>query len=304
MKRSILAGLVILALSCGVENALSQSYSSYPYLTPEATYGNYSYGNYDSYGAGQAYGSPYSYGYDQAYGQQGYYGQNPGQQYGYDQNTGAQSYGQYAPYNPQQTRRRANTQAARPARPQQPQQQQDGVPSVTSNTQVVPASRPALRSVSAEPGPRAQEPLVKQEIYWDGSDGTNESAAQQQGQATQQARVAPQQAAPSRPAVRQQRNTAVSPELQKPQQSRQNVVRQGAGAPPEPSTKSSGLKWGKEEPAQVTQVAPTSKPAALKWGMQEKPAMVGSEPGLNATAQNTNQTNDGGTKKLQWGKSE
>ncbi len=297
MKRSILAGLTILALFGAAENGLCQGYGGYSYMTPDATYGNYSYGTYEGgagsyYGQAPGYGSPYNYGYGQDY------GQNPGV-YGYDQNTGAQGYGQYAPYNPQQQqRRRANTQAARPAaRPQA------GAPEVTSSSQVVPSSsRPALQSVMAQPGSRAQEPLVKQEIYWDGSERSGDESAQQQGQVPQQARVTPQQIAPSRATARQQRNTTPSGELQRPQRSRQNAARQDSStAPPEPASTSSGLRWGREEPSQATQSAPSASPQGLKWGRQEKPAMVGSEPGLNATAQ---ANSDSGAKKLQWGKSE
>lgn len=303
MKRSILAGLTILGLFCSAGHGLCQGYSSYPYLSQDATYGNYSYGTFEG-GAGAnygqtPYGSPYNYGYGQDYGQQGYYGQN--QPYGYDQNYGAQGYGQYAPYNPQQQRRRANTPAARPARPQA----QDDTPQVRSSTQAVPASRPTLQSVTAEPGARGQEPLVRQEIYWDGADRNTEESSQQAVQAPQQARVTPQQVAPSRPAARQQRNTVTSGDLQKPKRTKQNISRQDpAGPPPEPASTSSGLKWGKEDSSQVSQPASGARTATgLKWGMQDKPGMVGSEPGLNATAQN-NQANDGASRKLQWGKSE
>lgn len=299
MKRSILAGLTILALFGVVENGLCQGYGGYSYMTPDATYGNYSYGTYEGgagsyYGQAPGYGSPYNYGYGQDYGQQGAYGQNPGA-YGYDQNAGTQGYGQYAPYNPQQQqRRRANTQAARPAARSQ---QQSDSPEVRSNTQVLPSSRPALQSVTAEPGSRSQEPLVKQEIYWDGAERSSDDSVQQQGQVPQQARVTPQQIAPSRPAARQQRNTATSGELQRPQRSRQNATT----APPEPASTSSGLRWGREEPSQATQSAPSAGAQGLKWGRQDKPAMIGSEPGLNATAQ---ANSDSGAKKLQWGKSE
>ena len=305
MKRSILAGLTILALFGAVENGQCQGYGAYPYMSQEAPYGNYSYGTYEGgagsyYGQAPGYGSPYNYGYGQDYGQQGYYGQNPA--YGYDQNTGAQAYGQYAPYNPQQqqqSRRRANTQAARPAARPQPQAD---TPEVTSSSQVVPSSRPALQSVMAQPGSRAQEPLVQQEIYWDGSERSGDESVQQQGQVPQQARVTPQQIAPSRATARQQRNTTSSGELQRPQRSRQNAARQDSStAPPEPASTSSGLRWGREEPSQSTQSAPGAGAAGLKWGKQDKPAMVGSEPGLSPSAQ---ANNDSGAKKLQWGKSE
>ena len=312
MKKSILAGLTILALFGGADYGLCQGYGAYPYTTQNSPYGNYSYGTYDGvagqYGQAQ-YGSPYNYVYGQDYGQQGqqgYYGQNQGN-YGYDQSYGQQGYGQqgsgqYAPYNPQPQQRRRATQASRQARPQQ-----DSAPSVTSNSQVTTPSRPALRSVSAEPGSSSQEPLVKQEIYWDGSERTADESESvgQQTQVPAQARVTPQQIAPSRPTARQQRNSATSGENQRPQRTRQNIVRQQpTNTPPEPASTSSGLKWGKEDSSQTSASAPTSKPTGLKWGMQEKPAMVGSEPGLNTAALNTNQASNSGTKKLQWGKSE
>ena len=310
MKRSILAGLTILGIFCVVENAISQDYSSYPYLSQDAAYGNYSYGTYDGYGAGQyygqqGYGSPYNYGYGQDPGQQGYYGQNPAG-YGYDQAYGAQGYGQYSPYNPQQQqRRRANTQATRSPRSQQLSDQQDSAPEVRSSTQVVPASRPTLQNVPSQTASRSQEPLVRQEIYWDGADRTVEESVQSQGQAPQEARVTPQQIAPSRPTTRQQRNSASQNDTQRPQRSRQNIVRQEpVTPPPSVSSTSPSFKWGKEESSQTNQSQPAGKPATLKWGMQEKPSMVGSEPGQGATAQNTNQISDGTPKKLQWGKSE
>lgn len=303
MKRSILVAAAVLALIYSVDYGHCQGYSTYPYLSQDGGYGNYGYGSYDGgygqqyYGQGQGYGSPYGYGYgyDQDYGQQGY-GQNP-QQYGYD--TG---YGQYSPYNPQQQRRRTNPQAARPApRPQSPALQREEIPQVVTRSEAVPASRPSLQSVPADSGSRGQEPLVRQEIYWDGDDRVADDGVQQQGQVPAQARVTPQQIAPSRPAARQQRNNSASTELQRPQRSRQNIERQDASAvPPAPASASSGLKWGKEESSQASQTATEGKPTTLKWGKQDKPA---SEPGLNASAQNA-QASDGPPKRLQWGKSE
>lgn len=311
MRKSILAAVAILAIFCVAQDGYCQGYSSYPYMTQDATYGNYSYGMYDGsggqyYGQTPGYGSPYSYGYGQDYGQQGYGQQGQYYGYGYDQSSGnQQGYGQYAPYSPRQQQRRAAPQAARQQRQQPQAQQPDNTPAVTSSTQVVPASRPTLRSVTPEPGARPQEPLVKQEIYWDGSDGSGESVSQQPGQAPQQARVTPQQIAPepARPAVRQPRPNAAAADSTRPQRTRANIVRQGESVPPQPNATVSGLKWGKEESASAQEAAPKNNATALKWGMQEKPAMVGSEPGVGSTAQNTNQTNDA-PRKLQWGKSE
>ena len=306
MKRSIVAAAAVLALLYSVDYGHCQGYSTYPYLSQD---GGYGYGSYDGgygqqyYGQGQGYGSPYGYGYgyDQDYGQQAY-GQNP-QQYGYDQGMG---YGQYSPYNPQQQqRRRTNTQAARPVpRPQSPALQREEIPQVISRSEAVPASRPSLQSVPSDPGARGQEPLVKQEIYWDGDDRTADDGVQQQGQVPAQARVTPQQIAPSRQTTRQQRNNAASTELQRPQRSRQTTERQDASTvPPAPASTASGLKWGKEESSQASQATPEGRPTTLKWGKQEKPAALGAEPGVNATAQNA-QASDGAPKRLQWGKSE
>jgi hypothetical protein len=134
----------------------------------------------------------------------------------------------------------------------------------------------------------------KSEIYWDGRDSS-------EGDSGQSSIGVP--APPSTRALRQARTTPSTSAVQKPRQSRRNVVRQSENAPSPPERQN--MKWGKEE-------KPDTK-RAMQWGKQERPSIVGSEPGSSqgssvatqsASSSQVQSQSQASGRKFQWGKTQ
>jgi hypothetical protein len=280
--------------------------------------GNYGYSGYDqSYpAAGQyGYGSPHGYSGQsapQGYQTQSAYDQYPGMPgYGRYDNApvGSGSYGFPSAY-PQSNDPTLRSRLAQP-------RNRSGSPEVRESTRVMAPSRRSAPAV-AQPTAVSSAPdkeygrLYGSEIYWDG----RESQRQESSEIPTQVR--PTQTVNTRTSAqgadnpeRQVRPFTNLNQDQKAKRTRTNVVRQQNKAsltPPAPPA--SELRWGRKEDSSVKEQQSDQPKSSFKWGMQGKPTMIGVEPGRSESSQgptrvsqqNAQSSNDGGSKKFQWGK--